>query len=431
MNHQSEMYLLLNKLRLTKGTIRHTWQSLIGVLFVCGALLYQFLFSVVKITKGAAASPDGTLYILLAVVALNLFRGFLTQTPVLRMDAASALLAYNTKLFAIILRRKQIISAILSFLGSGILSYFLSGFAFNMVFAKMTALITLYFCNCTHLSWIYYHEKFEGKMIATAGIGICTVLFIVASVFSIAGLASLLCMTVLYSWKILKLDLPKYYEHLQKIESAEVAVSQNNYAKMYQLAEENRPAYVRGLRFGYLQSTKQMAVWHKSLLELLRMQKSSITLVPVLLLFGWLVSKSNMLAFLPLLDDPAITGMIAALCVTTALSSFNQLLIKQVQNSCDKRKLGLSLPYPTRYIFFSYGATAAVVNLILSLVICLLYSAAPLRIILLWIVQIVVFLVQCYAQLAKGRFGQGLSVFANILLYAAVHFSTMGFGGFY
>ena len=44
MKCQAEILLLKNKLRLMKGTIRHTWQGLIGILVVCGVLVYQFFF---------------------------------------------------------------------------------------------------------------------------------------------------------------------------------------------------------------------------------------------------------------------------------------------------------------------------------------------------------------------------------------------------
>lgn len=425
MTHQAEMYLLKNKLRLMKGTIRHTWQSLIGILFVCGVLLYQFLFSIAKIAHGTTASPQGTLYILLAVVALNLFRGFLSQTPVIRMDAASTLFTYNTKLFATILCRKQITSMILSLLGSAIIAFFLSGFIFDTVFVKMTTLITLYFGTSTYFSWIFYHAKGTGKMFALVGFGICTVLLLAASVFSIIGLAVLLFFSVLYTWKYLKLDLPKYYEQLQKIDIAEVAVSQNNYAKMYQLAEENRPAYIKGLKLSHFRSSKHTALWHKSLLELIRMQKGPITLVAVLILFGWLVHKSNMLTFLPLLDDPAITGMITVLCTATALSSLYQLLAKQVQSVCDKRKLGLSIPYSDQQIVLSYGITAIIVNGILTLGISLIYTVFSWHLLLLWFAEIIAYFAQCYALLSKRKIGRSFIVVANILLYAATYFSII------
>ena len=82
-----------------KGTLRHAWQPLLGFLIVGVALAYQLIFVVAKAGRGTAVSSQGILYVLLAVVTINLFRVFLNRTPVFRMEAASVMLTYNTKQF--------------------------------------------------------------------------------------------------------------------------------------------------------------------------------------------------------------------------------------------------------------------------------------------------------------------------------------------
>lgn len=107
MKCQAEILLLKNKLRLMKGTLRHAWQPLLGFLIVGVALAYQLIFVVAKAGRGTAVSSQGILYVLLAVVTINLIRVFLNQTPVFRMEAASVMLTYNTKQFYKVLCRNR------------------------------------------------------------------------------------------------------------------------------------------------------------------------------------------------------------------------------------------------------------------------------------------------------------------------------------
>lgn len=134
MKCQAEILLLKNKLRLMKGTLRHAWQPLLGFLIVGVALAYQLIFVVAKAGRGTAVSSQGILYVLLAVVTINLFRVFLNQTPVFRMEAASVMLTYNTKQFYKVLCRKQGLSVLLSIFIAGVLSFILSGFLFDAAF---------------------------------------------------------------------------------------------------------------------------------------------------------------------------------------------------------------------------------------------------------------------------------------------------------
>lgn len=90
-----------------KGTLRHAWQPLLGFLIVGVALAYQLIFVVAKAGRGTAVSSQGILYVLLAVVTINLFRVFLNRTPVFRMEAASVMLTYNTKQFYKVLCRNR------------------------------------------------------------------------------------------------------------------------------------------------------------------------------------------------------------------------------------------------------------------------------------------------------------------------------------
>ena len=358
-----------------KGTLRHAWQPLLGFLIVGVALAYQLIFVVAKAGRGTAVSSQGILYVLLAVVTINLFRVFLNQTPVFRMEAASVMLTYNTKQFYKVLCRKQGLSVLLSIFIAGVLSFILSGFLFDAAFGKLFGLLALYGCNCSFLSWIFYHLQSKAKWLSLPIFAVCSVLLILHSFLSIALLAASLCALWLYAQRVLRLNLPKYFERLQFLEMSATALSHNDYVKMRQVAEENRPSYVSAPMLHHWKPTKRTALWMKSLLEILRMQKRILILLALLLFAGWLVWRTDLLTFVPLLENPSITQGIAGFCAATVFSTLHQLLIQQVKAVSDKRLLGLSLPFTTKQIILSYGLNAAAINLLLTLAVGFLYSA--------------------------------------------------------
>ena len=408
-----------------KGTIRHTWQGLIGVVIVGGVLLYQFFFVIAKAGYGTGATARGIFYTLLLVAVINLFRVFLNQTPVFRIEAASVLHTYNTGYFRKSIVRKQLLSVLSSALVSGVVACVLSGFLFNLVFLKLWLIITLYICNCTFLSWIFYHAQGKIRWGLCAAFSLCTFLLFLHSIPAAAVLAVSLCAAWIYAQRFLGLNLPKYNERLQSLEAASVAVSQNDYARMQQLTDENRPSYVKGPMLYQFRPTKRTALWVKSLLELFRMQKQTVILLALLLLGGWIVDRTNLFAFMPLLDDPSITRVIAVLCTTTALSGLYQLLVKQAKTVSDKRKLGLSLPYSTRQIIASYGMTAILLNLILTLAICLLYATFSIRLIPLFFAEVIAYLVPCCTQLYETKLQRGATTLSNALLFAGAYWFLM------
>lgn len=425
MKVQAEILLLKNKLRLVKGTIRHTWQGLIGVVAVGGVLLYQFFFVIAKAGYGTSATARGVFYTLLLVAVVNLFRVFLNQTPVFRIEAASVLHTYNTGFFKKSLFLRQLLSVFSSALVSGAIACVLSGFLFDLVFLKLWLILTLYICSCTFLSWIFYHAQGKIRWGVYAAFSLCTFLLFLQSISATAGLALSLCAAWLYALRFLRMNTPKYFERIKSLEAASVALSQNDYARMQQLTEENRPSFVRGPMLYQFNLTKQTALWVKSLLELIRMQKQTVVLLALLLLGGWIVNRTDLFAFMPLLDDPAITRAIAVLCTTTALSGLYQLLVKQAKTVSDKRKLGLSLPFSTKQILISYGTTAMLLNLLITLAVSLLYAVFSIRLILLLLVEAIAYFVPCCLQLYETKYQRGATMVSNILLFAGVYFLLM------
>lgn len=420
MKYQAEVLLLKNKIRLLKGTIRHTWQGIVAVIAVGGIFLYQFFFVIVKVGYGIGATEKGIFYTMLFVAAVNLVRVFLNKTPVFRIEAASVLHTYNSGLFRKSIKRKQFRSVLSSIIVSGTVACVLSGFLFNFVFLKLWGIFFLYISSCTFLSWIFYHERGKAKWGACGGFSLCTALLFWHSVFAFILSGIFLCAVWIYCCRFLRMNMSKYFDQLQSIEAAAVAVSQNDYMRMQQLAEENRPPSVRGPLLYHFKITKQTALWAKSMLELIRTQKQIMLFLVILLLAGWIIGRTDLLAFIPLLDNPAITRVISAGCTTATLGSLYQLLVKQAKTVSDKRRLGLSLPYSTKQIIISYGMTAIILNLLLTLAISLLYAIFSIRLIPLFVAEMIAYIIPCCTQLYETKFQRGAVTISNMVLFAGV-----------
>ena len=306
-------------------------------------------------------------------------------------------------------------------LASGLLAYVLSGFLFNLVFLKLWLLLALYMNNCTFLSWIFYHAKGKLRWIICIVFSLCTLLLFLRSLTAAVFLTIFLCVVWIYAQRFLRLDLPKYKKRIHRLEAASFAASQNDFAGMRQMAEESRPAYVRNPMLYHFKPNKKTALWLKSLLEFFRMQKQTVTILFLLLLLGWLISRTTLLRFIPLLDEPAITRMIAVFCTATALSALHQLLVQQAKTVSDKRRMGLPLPYSTKQIVVSYGLTATMINLLITLAIGLLYEAFSLRLLLLLFSAVISYFASCCSQLYHTKFQRGALTLSNLLLFAGVY----------
>jgi len=408
-----------------KGIIRHSWQGLICIAVVGGVLLYQFFSIVVKSGYGTGAAERGVLYTLLIVAAVNLYRVFLNKTPVFRIEAASVLYTYNTDYFRKSLILRQLFSILFSISVSGLIACVLSGFLFSTVFFNLWLLLSLYISNCSFLSWINYHVQGKIKWCVCAAFLIYTILLLLRSVLAAIPLVVFLCASWIYVQRFLRIDTQKYYERLQRLEAASAAASRNDYVRMQQLADENRPSYVRGPLLYHLKPTKKTALWIKSILELFRIQRQIFVLLAIIMLAGWIVSRTDLLTFLSLPDAKAIARVIAVFCTTAVLSSIYQLLIKQAKAVSDKRRLGLSLPYSTKQIIVSYGMTAMLINLLLSFVISLLYTAFSIRFILLLSAETTAWLVPCCTRIFETKFQRAAAAFSNLILFAGVYYYLM------
>lgn len=273
MNIQADKLLWKNKLRLMKGVFRHTWQGAVGLMMVADLVLYQFF--------SAAGETD------------------------------------SVRLF----RCRMWLSAVTAMFLSGMFSWFLCGLQFNDDFALTSMLLLFYICCCSFLSWIFYHGKTSLRAAVAVLFAACTAMLLSKSWISAGILAVVLCALVFYAHRFLKLDLLKYNRRLQFLDASLATVSQNDFVKMSRMAEENRPSVVNGPKFQRFRASKKSALWIKSLLEIFRMQKQILVLFALLILGGWIISRTELLAWLPFLDDPAAARVLAAYCTAAGFTS--------------------------------------------------------------------------------------------------------------
>lgn len=374
MNSRAYKLIIKNKLRLLKGTLRHAWTSLFGLSIVGCVFVYQLLFALLNAQKGVPLDDRYIGYILVAVIVFNLVRVFLSRTPVFRVNAATLLYTYNTAVFPAMLRKKRLVSLLSSACVACAIAFVIQGFVLSGEFWLNALLLFEYTGCCSLLAWSFYHGSRPVRAAAALLFAASSALLYFREPVYALPLFAVLCVLELWTWKGLSLNVSKYYERLQIIDCAEAAQSQNNAAIMHQLSVENRPQHAYGIKLQSLSPSKHTALAAKSVIEIVRMQKQLLALLLLLLLAGWMVCRTNLLSFLPLLDDPKIAVALASLCTAIALNALYQILAEQIRVVLDKRLLGLALPFSNAQILLSYAPTALALNLLLALAIGLLYD---------------------------------------------------------
>ncbi|MGN0353328.1 MAG: hypothetical protein ACI4ES_16935, partial [Roseburia sp.] len=391
-----------NRMYLLTGTIRHWWQGLLALIIIAIAILYRVFFAILGAGIGVAITERNSIYILIGIAIIQFIRIFLSQNPVFKLNAATVLYTYNTAYFQKALYQKQLLSVVawagLSFL----LALLMGGFVITCNMLQQFILLLLYNCCSSLISWTFYHEKKKLFMITLLFIGI-TVLLILHSIVTIIILALVLSLLEIYVCRFLKLNVPRYYERMQFIDTTTAAQSQNNFAKMQQLADENRPTTVHSYALKFLPVSKRAALPMKCIIEIMRMQKQALVLLFLFFLAGWIISNTTLFDFLPMLEVSSIKNILGAFCTTLSLNALYGLLSKQVKNVCDKRLLGLLLPFSTKRILMSYALVTIALNLLITISIGILYGQLSPALLIFWIISDIAYLVHSYLTVYKVK----------------------------
>ena len=347
------------------------WPSLLAILAVVLILSYQLYFLILREQIGTTLTDQRRIYIIIGLVAIQFLRVFLSKNPVIKLNAATVLYTYNTAFFSKLLRKKQIVSFGASAVLSLLTALLLCGFKVTSGTIHTFFISLLYIHCCTLTAWILFHEwkkRFLAALLLFVGI---TTLLAFHSTVSAIALALVLIVLEIYISRVMVLNIPKYYERLRLIDETTAASSHFDLAKMQQLANENRSANVHSYNLNHI--SKRTALIAKGIIEIVRLQKQIWVVQILFLAAGYIISKTELLTFLPLLDNTAMRNVLGAYCITIALHALYEVLSKQVKTVCDKRLLGLSLPYTTKEIFISYALIAIFLNLIITICIAILY----------------------------------------------------------
>lgn len=141
-----------------------------------------------------------------------------------------------------------------------IIALLMNGLLFDNNWMAMGCLFAVYFFSAVTLSWIVYHEKAKIRLAARITAAAVLSIFLLPVPYKGILLTAIAVVTTICAFNI-HLDIEKYYHDMSRFDASNAASSQNNYAQMSRLAEENRPQSVRGITYGQLHPTRQNAIF--------------------------------------------------------------------------------------------------------------------------------------------------------------------------
>lgn len=401
------------------------WPTILGLFAAGGVLLYQLLFAFFRMQKGVPLDGKYIPYVLYTLIILKFIQIFLSDTPVFRVNAATLLHTYNTALFAKLLKRNQLKSLLVSACLSFVLTYILRGFVIENGFALMFAHFTMYLASGTLMAWIYYHGKQRERLLIALFFGFATFFFYTRSVVSVIVLFIVLAALEIWSWRFLKLNIPKYDARLRFIDTTNAAQSHNDMAKMHQLAAENRPQYAYGVKFHQLRPSRRFALTAKSLIEVIRIQKPLLIMIFIFLLAGWAFTHMNALSLIPFLDNPELAKVLAAYSATSAIRVLYQIITEQMETVLNKRLLGLALPFSDIQVILGYIPVPIIINFMFSILFGVLFGRLSHLSIVFWLMISVTYLLGSLSYLCGKRLKKILSHLTNFLLWSCVYWYLM------
>jgi hypothetical protein len=425
MNNRVRVFILKNKFRLFLGVIRHMWLTILGLIAAGGVLMYQLLFAFFHMKKGVPLDGQYIPYVFYAVIILKFIQIFLDDTPVFKVNAATLLHTYNTALFSQLLKRKQFKSLLVSACLAFMMTYILRGFVIGKGFALPFVFFTMYLASGTLMAWIYYHGKRLEKWTIAFLFGLATLMFYKRSLLGAIILFVMLAGLEIWAWGFMKLNVPKYDARLRFMDTTAAAQSQNDMAKMHQLAAENRPQHAYGVKFHQFRPSKRFALTVKSLIEVMRIQKSLLIMIFIFLLAGWAFIHTNVLSLIPFLDNPELAKVLAAYSATSALRILYQITTEQMETVLNKRLLGLALPFSDAQVVFGYIPVPIIINFVFSILFGALFGRLSYLSFVFWLIINVIYLFSSFSCLSGKRLKKILNHLTNFLLWLGVYWYLM------
>lgn len=382
MNKTPGFYISQNRWRLLKGNLSHNWKAFAGLLVSLIIMAVSIYHRTSFLTVGEPVSGKYKWYILLLIAFWRAISVMFADsfTPAVKINAATILYAYNTRYFQKELIKQWIKSLLKEGVAAFAIALLLNGFLVDSNWAVMSLRFSMYFFTATAGTWIVYHEKAAVRYLTRLAFIAVSCIFL--SPLPYKDILFVLTIVFMICAERTHPNLEKYLQDMIRNDASAAAVSQNNYARMSQIAEENRPQTVRGITYGQFHPTKRNAIFFKGFIELLRTSSKIISIFVILILVGLLLARTNIFSDLPFLELSETRKVIGALCITMSINALYQMLIKQEQSILDKRLLGLPLPYPTGYVLFSYSLVVLCLNAGISLALGFILRQAPGKIVI-------------------------------------------------
>ena len=420
MNNRASHFLWKNKIRLMRNTIRHWWLPLLGILITAIFTVYQVMSFFPSVEQLLVFCRRNRRYVYAIMACYCFLRIYCVKNPVYKINAATLLYFYNTVQLTKLLRKKSFIS----FLSHGILSIGLTLCVHEYVACGLwglNALKLFFFLRGSWLiAWIFYHEVGVGRMIAGLIFPVMIPLIFVESFVSLLICLGVYIVALFYTEKCLAINFPKYYDRMHYIDRVEAAQSQNNLAAMAQIAEENRPATVVGIKLQHFHLTKKTALVAKGVLDLMRTQSQIWMIVIAFPIIGWVLVNTSVLDFLGIHIDPTLISMLSAILTMVAFTSLFQVISKQIHKMVEKKKTGLELPFTTIQMFWGYFPVALISNLLLTLGLNVAYACFSLTSVGFYLVANATYLIYAYSTVYSPRCSGILSSASGTVLLVCI-----------
>ncbi|MGI6163535.1 MAG: hypothetical protein ACOYEQ_06365 [Bacillota bacterium] len=437
-------YIFKNKVRLAKGVLKHNLMGFLGLFLIGGFILFQAIRIVTHLKPGNPIENNYVLYIMAGFAAAYFYRTFLMKSPVIVINAATLHHTFYTKYFAKIMSLQYLLLAVKSLAVSGIAAYIIAGRAINALFVTTGLLLFEYLLLGELLAWISYNTC-NSKIVLSGMVCLnALLLFIggdsVACVGEYAGgciwdfmggfarefipitLLAIELIAVLWHMKHrFQLDYSKYEADLLFIDEATAAQSQNNLAKMLQIAKEHSLRQKYKVMLHHFNLKKHNVLVYKNLIETTRQAKAIWITLLALLVFAYTITKTTWLSWGSTVEFPEVSRLIAVFCIATVYVNLKEIFTRQANTIMQKCLLGLYIPFGRSRILLGYLPFPLIVFGAVSLAIGLCFGSRMTGILALFAAASTMYAAELFLLIKESKLNKGVKMLLNALLFSSAY----------
>ncbi|HHT85044.1 MAG TPA: hypothetical protein GXZ88_04675 [Firmicutes bacterium] len=438
-------YIFKNKFRLAKGIIRHNLAGFLGLLLAGAFVLSQAIRIAAYLKPGRPLEDKYVLYIMAVFAAVSFYRAFLMKSPVILINAATLHHTFYTGYFKIIMMWQYLRLVFRSLAIAGISAYMISGRTVNLLFSTTCILLFAYLLLSELIAWISYHTSgsktrllglmclnalclFAGGYSITAGPhagGVSEGVFrelikaYVANV-AIALLAVELVVVLRHLKHKFQLDYSKYETYLRFIDETMAAQSQNNWAKMVQIAKEHSLKQEYKIMLHHFHPEKHNVLVYKNIIETARQGKAIWITLLALLVFAYTITMTTWLSWNSA-EFPEFSKIIAVFLIATVYANLKEIWLRQANTVLQKSSLGLHIPFDTNKILLGYLPFPLIGYAALSAVLGLLFGLGITGMLALFASASLVYAADLLLLTKQFRVNKAVRLVLNALLFSGVY----------